>query len=60
MRIIHQIARCLDCGQDFEGHINSEAYKKAYAHSVKTGHRVQGETGTSWTIHKVKSSKNKQ
>lgn len=50
-RIVHQIAHCTECSERWEDYKNSNARKQAYAHAKKTGHKVNGETGTAWSYH---------
>lgn len=51
--VVHCIAECLDCPPDKQGYPRRwenylTARKLAMKHSAKTGHRVVGESGTSW------------
>tara|TARA_R110000822_G_C15014947_1_gene462407 strand:+ start:356 stop:523 length:168 start_codon:yes stop_codon:yes gene_type:complete len=50
-KIVHQIAHCTECGEQWGDYKNSNAQKQAYAHAKKTGHKVSGETGTAWSYH---------
>jgi len=52
--VVHCIAECLDCPPAKDGFPRRwedylTARKLAREHSRKTGHRVVGESGTSWT-----------
>jgi len=43
----HALFECLECGKHF-GDDHWKARKKAYQHARNTGHKVYGETGTSY------------
>lgn len=51
-KIIHQIAKCLNCGMQWEDYRNGKARKQAAQHAKKTGHTVTGETGIAWDYNK--------
>lgn len=48
-KIIHCIAYCVDCGKEWQQY--KTARKNAYAHSLKTGHTVQVEIGSTFTYN---------
>lgn len=47
--ITHVNATCAYCGKIFDNH--HTAKKQAYDHVKNTGHRVHGETGTTWEYY---------
>lgn len=57
-KIIHQLGTCRDCGMTWGGYRNGNARKRAKAHAKKTGHRVFGETGTSWSYEFKQTTSN--
>lgn len=44
--VTHVVATCLDCGKEFQSHINGQAL--AALHAKNHGHLVQGEVGLSF------------
>lgn len=48
-KVIHCLARCMDCGLEWENY--KTARNDARKHAKKTGHQVRGEQGTIFTFN---------
>lgn len=47
--VVHAVARCDDCGREFENYKNAQGL--AAQHAKKYGHTVQVEVGIAYTYY---------